>query len=54
MITLIKDLLDYSYLINHKKIFEPTNLNEILNNVLTDFELLIEQKKADIRLAPTT
>ncbi len=49
MVNLIKDLLDYSYLINHEKLFESTNLNEILNNVLTDFELLIEQKKADIK-----
>ena len=49
MITLIKDLLDYSQLINHEKLVEPTNLNEILKNVLTDFELLIEQKKATIQ-----
>ncbi len=50
MITLIKDLLDYSYLINHEKSFELTDLNTILKNVLSDFELLIEQKKASIKM----
>ncbi|MEO7991181.1 MAG: CheR family methyltransferase [Chryseolinea sp.] len=49
MISLIKDLLEYSYLINHEISFERTDLNTILKNVLSDFELLIEQKKAIIK-----
>ncbi len=49
MINLIKDLLEYSYLINHEKLFELTDLNIILKNVLSDFELLIDQKKASIQ-----
>ncbi len=48
MSKLIRDLLDYSRLINHEKLFAQTNLNSVLRNVLTDFELLIEQKRASI------
>ena len=43
---LIQDLLNYSYLLNHEKLFVKTNLNVVLENVLEDFELLIEQKNA--------
>lgn len=45
---LIQDLLNYSYLLNHEKLFVKTNLNVVLENVLEDFELLIEQKNAII------
>jgi two-component system CheB/CheR fusion protein len=46
---LIQDLLDYSRLINHENLFSKTDLNETLKNVMNDFELLIEQKKATIK-----
>lgn len=48
MSKLINDILNYSRLVNLDKEFEETDLNEIFNNVLTDFELKIEQKKAVI------
>ena len=45
---LIDELLEYSRLITYDKLFEPTDLNVILENVTTDFELMIEEKKAKI------
>ncbi|WP_159473709.1 chemotaxis protein CheB [Dyadobacter sp. 3J3] len=48
MSKLIQDLLNYSYLINHDILFAPTDLDEILKDILNDFELLIDQKKAKI------
>ncbi|MEX2231342.1 MAG: HAMP domain-containing sensor histidine kinase [Cyclobacteriaceae bacterium] len=50
MAALIKDVLNYSSLANHKNdaTFTDVDLNEILENVKTDFELEIEQKKAVI------
>ncbi len=43
---LIKGLLEYSRLANHGDLFEPTDLNGIMTDILSDFELLIEQKNA--------
>ncbi|MFY0256306.1 ATP-binding protein [Chitinophaga sp. 30R24] len=43
MSQLISELLDYSRLVHMKDPFEETDLNEILKNVLTDFEVLIQQ-----------
>ena len=48
MSRLIKDLLDYSRLSRPNEQFTKTNLNEILQHVLTDFELLTVQKRASI------
>ena len=48
MRTLINDLLNYSRLLQHEKLFVPSDLNEILKNVLDDFELFILEKKAKI------
>ncbi|MCF0057109.1 chemotaxis protein CheB [Dyadobacter sp. CY356] len=48
MSSLIQDLLNYSYLINHDILFAPTDLDEILKDVLNDFELMIDQKNAKI------
>ncbi len=48
MSTLIRDLLNYSRLLEHEKFFVKTDLNEILNNTLNDFELLVDEKKAQI------
>ena len=45
MSKLIQDLLEFSYLNHHDALFTETDLNVILNNILSDFELLIEQKK---------
>jgi PAS domain S-box-containing protein len=49
---LIKDLLEYSRLSKSEMQFEEVDLNKILKNVLTDFELLIAQKKAVIKTDP--
>jgi two-component system CheB/CheR fusion protein len=48
MSTLIRDLLHYSRLLEHEKLFVKTDLNEILKNTLNDFELLVDEKKAKI------
>ncbi|WP_291287460.1 CheR family methyltransferase [Flavobacterium sp.] len=50
MNTLIKDLLAYSYLNNPEKQFIKTDLNVIVANILVDFELLIDEKKVEIKL----
>ena len=46
---LIRDLLEYSRLSHKRLLFEKTDLNVIVKNVLTDFELLITQKQAIIQ-----
>lgn len=46
MRVLIKDILNYSQLANHNRSFIETNLNKIVETVLTDLDLLIAQKKA--------
>lgn len=48
MKTLIQNLLDYSRLVSVENQMERTDLDEILHNVLNDFELMIEQKQAQI------
>ncbi|MDB5228934.1 MAG: signal transduction histidine kinase with CheB and CheR [Bacteroidota bacterium] len=50
MTALIKDLLDYSRLTNPDKLFVLTDLNDVVKNILNDFELLIEQKNATIKI----
>ncbi|MCY7422137.1 MAG: PAS domain S-box protein, partial [Chitinophagaceae bacterium] len=49
MTTLIRDLLNYSRLLNHEKLFAETDLNETLKYILDDFDLLIAEKKAIIK-----
>jgi PAS domain S-box-containing protein len=49
MSVLIRDLLNYSRLTKEEQGFEPVDLNEVLKDVLTDFEVLIAQKKAVIK-----
>ena len=51
MSKLIRDLLNYSRVLDHKKLFMQTDLNETLKNILNDFELLIQEKKAQIKVA---
>jgi len=49
MSTLIRDLLNFSRLLQHEKLFVPTDLNGTLKNILDDFELLVHEKKAQIK-----
>lgn len=48
MSQLINELLDYSRLVHVKEPFVETDLNEILKNVLTDFEVTINQGAVEI------
>ena len=43
---LLNGLLEYSRLAHHGDLFEPTDVNGIMKEILFDFELLIEQKNA--------
>lgn len=52
MTILIKDVLKYSQLSRTEDLFEVTNLNIILQNVLEDFDLLIEQQNVTILGTP--
>jgi len=48
MIKLIKDILTFSQLSYAKEKFRPVDLNELIEDIRTDFELVIEQKGAAI------
>jgi two-component system, chemotaxis family, CheB/CheR fusion protein len=48
MKTLIQDLLAYSYLANDEALYVTTDLNNIIKNILIDFELLIEQNHVEV------
>jgi PAS domain S-box-containing protein len=50
MQALIKSILNFSQLSREGEIFTAVDLNEIIANVHNDFELLIEQKKATVRV----
>ncbi len=50
MITLIRDILMYSQLSKENRLFVPVNLTEIIQEILSDFELIIEQKQVKIQL----
>lgn len=45
---LIKDVLGYSQLANSEDVMEMVNLQHIMDSTKTDYELLIEQKRATI------
>lgn len=49
MINLVRDVLAYSQLSKENKTFERVDLNKIVADIKTDFELLIEQKGATIK-----
>jgi len=49
MITLIRDILGYSQLSKENESFCPVNLNIITADILSDFELIIEQKQAVVK-----
>ena len=48
MSVLIRDLLNFSRIANAKELFQQTHLDLTLKNILNDFELLIEEKKAKV------
>lgn len=48
MQTLINDVLKFSLLSQEREKFEEVDLNDIINNVLSDYELLIGQKGATV------
>ena len=48
MSTLIKDILDYSRVSNSSAKFKEVDLNQVLDQVLHDFELTIKEKDATI------
>jgi PAS domain S-box-containing protein len=52
MSSLIKDVLNYSRLSKMDNVFGQADLNQVLQDVKSDFELLIEQKKAVITVSP--
>ncbi|MDX2003586.1 MAG: ATP-binding protein [Chitinophagales bacterium] len=45
---LIEDLLNYSRLSKNKDDFEPTDMNTLVNEVVSDLEISIQQKQASI------
>lgn len=48
MHNLIRDVLNYSELMRKEDVYETVNLNQVLENVKSDYELLLEQKGATI------
>lgn len=46
---LIRDVLNYSELVKENEIFVEVELNKVLENIKTDYDLLIEQKEATIQ-----
>jgi PAS domain S-box-containing protein len=50
MTTLIKDVLKYSQLSSSDELFEETSLNVVLDNILEDFDLLVEQRKVQLQI----
>jgi PAS domain S-box-containing protein len=45
---LVSDILAYSQISSARKDFEPISLGDILNDIRTDFELLIDQKSGSL------
>jgi len=45
---LIEEMLNFARVTNYEKLLLKTDLNEILKSTLFDFELLIEEKKAEV------
>ncbi|GAB3522650.1 PAS domain S-box protein [Emticicia fontis] len=48
MTALIRDVLMYSQLVKENDTYEKVDLNQVFENVMADYELLIEQKEAVI------
>ncbi len=49
MSLLINDVLNFSRIVHTESMFMKTDLNQILDNTLTDFDLLIHEKGASVR-----
>jgi two-component system CheB/CheR fusion protein len=45
---LINDVLNFSTILNSEDVFEKTDLNEVLQNVLTDLDFLIQEKEGTV------
>lgn len=52
MSELIQDVLDYSKISRVNVVFQPTDLNQILENVKNDYELVIKERNATIHSEP--
>lgn len=52
MSTLLEDLLTFSRVATHGQPFEPVDLDEVLHNVLTDLDLLMEEAGARVEVEP--
>src|ERR1700722_6986077 len=50
MSLLIKDVLNFSRIVGSASMFIETDLNQILNNILVDFDMLILERGASIRV----
>jgi PAS domain S-box-containing protein len=50
MSLLIKDVLNFSRIVGSANMFIKTDLNQILNNILEDFDMLVLEKGASIRV----
>ncbi len=48
MSTLIKEVLEFSKILQSNAVFEKINLNDILDEIISDFDLQISEKKAVI------
>jgi len=48
MSTLINDMHNYASVKHHEKLFQKTDLNQIIKDTLIDFDLLINEKQAKI------
>jgi len=48
MSELIRSVLTYSKISSDNSLFEPVDLNEVMSSVISDFELLIEEKHAQV------
>ncbi|MBW8685705.1 PAS domain S-box protein [Chitinophaga rhizophila] len=48
MSMLIKDLLDFSRLLEKGNMMRPIDLTFVIQNVISDFELIIEEKEAEV------
>ena len=49
MAALIRDVLNYSKLARPGEVFKPVDLNQVIEDIKTDFELLITEKHATIQ-----
>jgi two-component system, chemotaxis family, CheB/CheR fusion protein len=52
MSTLIKELLNFSKVLHSEVVFEQTDLDKVLEKVVSDFDLLITEKKVVINREP--